>query len=88
MLGEETDQNPPSYLFVYFFSIDETGAYHVWPSPRPLQFSRELGQIVGKSRLVGQLLAINSHRPHLLHPRLAVLLAKWSSRHPHLLMGN
>lgn len=83
MLDQEMDQDPPS-----FFYIDQTDAYHAWPSPRSLQFSRELGQIVGKSRLVGQLLAINSHWPHLLHPRLAVLLAKWSSRHPHLLMGN
>lgn len=58
---------------------DSSDTHHVWHTPSSLQLSRELGQVVGKRGLVLELLSVDPCCPHLLHPSLAVLLAKWSS---------
>lgn len=63
---------------------DPGDTHHVWQTPSSLQLCRELGQVVGKSCLVLELLGIDPRCPHLLHPSLTILLAKWSSWHPHL----
>lgn len=72
-LKEHTD------IHLFFFLRAQSDTHHVWHTPASLQLSRELWQIVGKGRLVLQLLAINTRCPHLLYPGLPVLLAKWSS---------